>query len=231
MLAFEQRIEYALNERNQRGLTRQLSAVQTTGSAQLVHAGRKYDHFSSNDYLGLASDRSLVEAWQQGLARFGAGSGASPLVSGFSPAHQRLEALLCEWLGYSRAILFSSGFSANQALLFTLLEEGDLLLQDKLNHASLIEAGLLSSAQLRRFQHNNLEHLNQLLTAHSSQHALVVTEGVFSMDGDRAPLSSIQQQIGQRAWLMVDDAHGIGVLGGQGRGSCAQAGIQPDILV
>ncbi|WP_217538974.1 8-amino-7-oxononanoate synthase [Vibrio metschnikovii] len=231
MLAFEQRIEHALNERNQHGLTRQLSAVQTTGSAQLVHAGRKYDHFSSNDYLGLASDRSLVEAWQQGLARFGAGSGASPLVSGFSPAHQRLEALLCEWLGYSRAILFSSGFSANQALLFTLLEEGDLLLQDKLNHASLIEAGLLSSAQLRRFQHNNLEHLNQLLTAHSSQHALVVTEGVFSMDGDRAPLSSIQQQIGQRAWLMVDDAHGIGVLGGQGRGSCAQAGIHPDILV
>lgn len=231
MLAFEQRIDRALNERNQQGLTRQLSAVQTTDSAQLVHAGRKYDHFASNDYLGLASDPSLVAAWQQGLARYGAGSGASPLMTGFSPAHQRLEAMLCEWLGYARAVLFSSGFSANQALLFTLLEEGDLLLQDKLNHASLIEAGLLSAAQLRRFRHNDIAHLSQLLSTYSSNRSLVVTEGVFSMDGDMAPLSAIQQHIDQRAWLMVDDAHGIGVLGEQGRGSCAQAGIQPDILV
>lgn len=231
MLAFEQRIEQALRNRQQQGLTRHLSVVQTMQHAKLINAGQGYDHFASNDYLGLASDQSLIRAWQDGLQQYGAGSGASPLVSGFSPAHQRLETLLCEWLGYSRAVLFSSGFSANQALLFTLLEEGDLLLQDKLNHASLIEAGLLSAAQSRRFQHNNLAHLNQLLTTHSANHKLVVTEGVFSMDGDLAPLALMQQQLERRAWLMVDDAHGIGVLGEHGRGSCAQAGIQPDILV
>ncbi|ENM5854497.1 8-amino-7-oxononanoate synthase [Vibrio mimicus] len=226
---FKSRIEQALNERENSGLTRRLQLLERSAQGELIQQDRTYLNFSSNDYLGLASDAELVKAWQTGLARFGAGSGASPMVTGFSSAHAELEHELCNWLGYERAILFSSGFSANQALLFTLLEKEDLLLQDKLNHASLMEAGMLSPATMKRFKHNDTDHLRQLLNEQSN--SLVVTEGVFSMDGDCAPLAQIAAAVQQRAWLMVDDAHGIGVLGEHGAGSCQAAGIHPDILV
>ncbi|HAS26180.1 MAG TPA: 8-amino-7-oxononanoate synthase, partial [Vibrio sp.] len=192
--------------------------------------GSSFINFSSNDYLGLANDPELVNAWQTGLSQYGAGSAASPLVTGFSPAHRNLEAQLCEWLGFERAILFSSGFSANQALLFSLLEKDDSLLQDKLNHASLMEAGMLSPATMKRFKHNDTQHLESLLSR--SPQSLVVTEGVFSMDGDKAPLSQIFNLTNRYdSWLAVDDAHGIGVLGDKGAGSCSAAQISPDILV
>ncbi|ENM5744345.1 8-amino-7-oxononanoate synthase [Vibrio mimicus] len=226
---FKSRIEQALNERENSGLTRRLQLLERSAQGELIQQDRTYLNFSSNDYLGLASDAELVKAWQTGLARFGAGSGASPMVTGFSSAHAELEHELCNWLGYERAILFSSGFSANQALLFTLLEKEDLLLQDKLNHASLMEAGMLSPATMKRFKHNDTDHLHQLLNEQTN--SLVVTEGVFSMDGDCAPLVQIAATVQQRAWLMVDDAHGIGVLGEHGAGSCQAAGIHPNILV
>ncbi|BDA00752.1 8-amino-7-oxononanoate synthase [Vibrio cholerae] len=226
---FKSRIEQALNERENSGLTRRLQLLERSAQGELIQQDRTYLNFSSNDYLGLASDAELVQAWQTGLARFGAGSGASPMVTGFSSAHAELEHELCHWLGYERAILFSSGFSANQALLFTLLEKEDLLLQDKLNHASLMEAGMLSPATMKRFKHNDTDHLRQLLNEQSN--CLVVTEGVFSMDGDCAPLEQIAAAVKPRAWLMVDDAHGIGVLGEHGAGSCQAAGIHPDILI
>ncbi|AIW13722.1 8-amino-7-oxononanoate synthase [Vibrio tubiashii] len=227
MQVFEQRIESALSERNAKGLTRSLKAVESNNTVCLTHDEQEYLNFSSNDYLGLASDKELTKAWQEGLDLYGNGSGASPLVTGFSSAHQKLEETLCQWLGFERAILFGSGFSANQALLFSLLTKQDLLLQDKLNHASLIEAGTLSPATMKRFKHNDVTHLKTLLT----QSALVVTEGVFSMDGDLAPLEAIKSAIEQNAWLAVDDAHGVGVLGNKGKGSCDYAGIQPEILV
>ncbi|NAW68874.1 8-amino-7-oxononanoate synthase [Vibrio sp. V27_P1S3P104] len=226
---FNARIQQALLARKQQDGIRQLQPLLGGNQPYLERNGQGYFNFSSNDYLGLATDKSLIQAWQHGLSLYGAGSGASPLVTGFSAAHERLEKTLCDWFGYPRAILFASGFSANQALLFTLLEKGDLLLQDKLNHASLMEAGRLSLATMKRFKHNDVQHLTQLLT--ESATCLVVTEGVFSMDGDCAPLAEIHQQVNQHAWLMVDDAHGVGVLGQQGRGSCEQAGIWPDILV
>ncbi|MEF2483969.1 8-amino-7-oxononanoate synthase [Vibrio mimicus] len=226
---FKSRIEQALNERENSGLTRRLQLLERSAQGELIQQDRTYLNFSSNDYLGLSSDAELVQAWQSGLARFGAGSGASPMVTGFSSAHAELEHELCNWLGYERAILFSSGFSANQALLFTLLEKEDLLLQDKLNHASLMEAGMLSPATMKRFKHNDTDHLRQLLNEQSNN--LVVTEGVFSMDGDCAPLAQIAAAVKQRAWLMVDDAHGIGVLGEHGAGSCQAADIHPNILV
>ncbi|SJZ47583.1 8-amino-7-oxononanoate synthase [Vibrio cincinnatiensis] len=229
MPPFNSRIQQALLDRKQQNGTRQLQPLQGGNQPHLQFNEQAFLNFSSNDYLGLATDKNLIQAWQQGLSLYGAGSGASPLVTGFSVAHERLEKTLCDWLGYSRAILFGSGFSANQALLFTLLAKGDLLLQDKLNHASLMEAGLLSPATMKRFKHNDVQHLSQLLP--KSAACLVVTEGVFSMDGDCAPLAEIYQQINQRAWLMVDDAHGVGVLGQHGRGSCEYAGIWPDILV
>ncbi|WP_425666632.1 8-amino-7-oxononanoate synthase [Vibrio tubiashii] len=227
MQVFEQRIDSALSERKAKGLTRSLKAVESNNTASLTHDDQEYLNFSSNDYLGLASDKELTKAWQEGLDIYGNGSGASPLVTGFSSAHKKLEETLCRWLGFERAILFGSGFSANQALLFTLLKKDDLLLQDKLNHASLIEAGMLSPATMKRFKHNDVTHLKTLLT----QSALVVTEGVFSMDGDLSPLKAIKSAIEQNAWLAIDDAHGVGVLGNKGKGSCDYAGIQPEILV
>ncbi|HHX8298853.1 TPA: 8-amino-7-oxononanoate synthase [Vibrio diabolicus] len=230
MPAFKSRIESALADRKAQGLNRSMNVVFSGNQSILEYEGRRYINFSSNDYLGLANDQALVRAWQQGLSVYGSGSGASPMVTGFSAAHSNLEAALTEWLGYERAVLFGSGFSANQALLFTLLEKSDLLIQDRLNHASLMEAGALSPAKMKRFKHNDIEHLKSLLN--SEDNHLVVTEGVFSMDGDCAPLADIADVTGNHdAWLAVDDAHGIGVLGESGGGSCELAAVKPEILI
>lgn len=230
MPAFKSRIESALADRKAQGLNRSMNVVFSGNQSILEYEGRRYINFSSNDYLGLANDQALVRAWQEGLSVYGSGSGASPMVTGFSAAHSNLEAALNEWLGYERAVLFGSGFSANQALLFTLLEKSDVLIQDRLNHASLMEAGALSPAKMKRFKHNDIEHLSSLISAEGNN--LVVTEGVFSMDGDCAPLADIADVTGNHdAWLAVDDAHGIGVLGESGGGSCELAAVKPEILI
>ncbi|MEZ8823062.1 8-amino-7-oxononanoate synthase [Vibrio amylolyticus] len=232
-IGFDERISKALSDRATKGLSRSLIASQGGNTTELIRNGQKLVNFSSNDYLGLANDSELIEAWQRGLSLYGCGSAASPIVTGFSSAHANLESALCEWLGFERAVLFSSGFSANQALLFTLLEESDVVYQDKLNHASLIEAGILSPATMRRFKHNDDSHLSSLLNLyeHNCGSSLVMTEGVFSMDGDMAPLNALNKVIGDRAWLAVDDAHGIGVLGKEGQGSCAAQDLKPNVLV
>ncbi|HDU8575525.1 MULTISPECIES: 8-amino-7-oxononanoate synthase [Vibrio] len=230
MPAFKSRIESALADRKAQGLNRSMNVVFSGNQSILEYEGRRYINFSSNDYLGLANDQALVRAWQQGLSVYGSGSGASPMVTGFSAAHSNLEAALTEWLGYERAVLFGSGFSANQALLFTLLEKSDVLIQDRLNHASLMEAGALSPAKMKRFKHNDIEHLKSLIN--SEDNHLVVTEGVFSMDGDCAPLADIAEVVRSHdAWFAVDDAHGIGVLGQSGGGSCELAAVKPEILI
>ncbi|MGC9402675.1 8-amino-7-oxononanoate synthase [Vibrio genomosp. F10 str. 9ZC157] len=230
---FNSRIEKALHIRRSQSLTRSLLPTLNGNTAELTRNNQRLINFSSNDYLGLANDSELIQAWHKGLDIYGCGSGASPLVTGFTPAHQNFERALCEWLAFERAILFSSGFSANQALLFTLLEKSDVVYQDKLNHASLMEAGMLSPAAMRRFRHNDTDHLASLLKDPMSETAnkLVVTEGVFSMDGDKAPLQSISNLIGETAWLAVDDAHGIGVLGDEGKGSCDIHQVKPNILI
>ncbi|WP_191117242.1 8-amino-7-oxononanoate synthase [Vibrio campbellii] len=230
MPAFKSRIESALADRKAQGLNRSMNVVFSGNQSILEYEGRRYINFSSNDYLGLANDQALVRAWQQGLSVYGSGSGASPMVTGFSAAHSNLEAALTEWLGYERAILFGSGFSANQALLFTLLEKSDVLIQDRLNHASLMEAGMLSPAKMKRFKHNDIAHLKSQLS--SEDNHLVVTEGVFSMDGDCAPLADIAEVTSSHdAWFAVDDAHGIGVLGESGGGSCELAKVKPELLI
>ncbi|RBW66524.1 8-amino-7-oxononanoate synthase [Vibrionales bacterium C3R12] len=230
MPAFSSRIKSALEQRSNQGLTRVLQPISSGNQTRFMHDGKPFINFSNNDYLGLAGDPELIRAWKEGLDQFGAGSGASPLVTGFSSAHQNLESKLCEWLGFERAILFNSGFSANQALIFSLLDKQDILIQDKLNHASLMEAGMLSAASLKRFRHNDTEHLSSILAASDS--ALVVTEGVFSMDGDTASLKPIKTLCEQNnAWLAVDDAHGIGIHGENGAGSCSQVDVKPDLLV
>ena len=230
MPAFKSRIESALADRKAQGLNRSMNVLFSGNQSILEYEGRRYINFSSNDYLGLANDQALLRAWQQGLSVYGSGSGASPMVTGFSAAHSNLEAALTEWLSYERAVLFGSGFSANQALLFTLLEKSDVLIQDRLNHASLMEAGALSPAKMKRFKHNDIEHLKSLIN--SEDNHLVVTEGVFSMDGDCAPLADIAEVVRSHdAWFAVDDAHGIGVLGQSGGGSCELAAVKPEILI
>ena len=233
MHRFNQRIATALGQRQEQGLYRAVNCLHRGLDMSVQFRKQSLLNFSSNDYLGLAQDPALVAAWQDGLSRFGAGSGASPLVTGFHSPHQHLQSQLAEWLGFEQALLFSSGFSANQALLFALLQEGDHLLQDKLNHASLIEAGMLSPASMRRFAHNDPSSLARLLSrVPENAPKLVVTEGVFSMDGDLSPLADIAHVCQQSSsMLVVDDAHGCGVLGTSGRGSCDFAGIKPDILV
>lgn len=227
----QSRIEQRLEARRQQRLHRQVAAFSHQDGLITDSDNRQFANFSGNDYLGLAQDASLIKAWQEGLSLYGAGSTASPLVSGFSKAHHFLEDQLCDWLGFDRAILFNSGFSANQAVIFSLLEKGDLLLQDKLNHASLMEAGMLSEATMKRFPHNDVTKLGALLQKADSP-TLTVTEGVFSMDGDLSPLADVKAQCeAHGSWLMVDDAHGCGILGKDGRGSCDHAGIKPDILI
>lgn len=231
-MQWHERIHHALASRQQAGLLRQRTAVELKGQGQLQHQGKSYHHFSSNDYLGLSQHPAVIDAWCQGARQWGTGAGASGHVTGYSPLQQHFEQSLANWLGFPRAILFSSGYAANQALIFALAQTGDRLIADKLVHASLQEAAALSPADYRRFQHNSLAGLQRLLENRQGAASLVITEGVFSMDGDQAPLAAIADLCQQHnAWLMVDDAHGLGVLGKFGRGSCEQAAIKPDIQV
>ncbi|QHM70342.1 8-amino-7-oxononanoate synthase [Mixta intestinalis] len=231
-MGWQQRIETALDVRRQQQRWRQRTLLTVNRAGWLQHDGRRYRNFSSNDYLGLSDDARIIAAWQQGAARYGVGAGASGHVTGYALPHGELEAELAQWLGYPRALLFNSGYAANQAAIGALAAAGDRILADKLAHASLLEAASLSPATLRRFTHNQAASLHRLLASPCSGETLVVTEGVFSMDGDSAPLEELHaltQQAG--GWLLVDDAHGIGVQGEQGRGSCWQQHVRPELLV
>ena len=231
-MTWQQKIDDALTARRRADAWRRRYAVTQGAGRWLQAGGRQYLNFSSNDYLGLSHHPHIICAWQQGAERFGVGSGGSGHVSGYSVAHQALEEELAQWLGYSRALLFISGFAANQAVIAALMEKDDRIVADRLSHASLLEAASLSPAVLRRFTHNDPQHLERLLTSPCPGQQLVVTEGVFSMDGDSAPLAEIHAVAKrQGAWLLVDDAHGIGVSGEEGRGSCSRQQVKPELLV
>ncbi|MBJ4953574.1 8-amino-7-oxononanoate synthase [Salmonella enterica subsp. enterica serovar Goldcoast] len=231
-MTWQQKIDDALTARRCADALRRRYAVTQGAGRWLLAEGRQYLNFSSNDYLGLSHHPQIVCAWQQGAERFGVGSGGSGHVSGYSIAHQALEDELAQWLGYSRALLFISGFAANQAVITALMGKEDRIVADRLSHASLLEAASLSPAVLRRFTHNDPQHLARLLSAPCPGQQLVVTEGVFSMDGDSAPLADIHTAAQrQGAWLLVDDAHGVGVTGAEGRGSCWQQQVKPELLV
>lgn len=218
-------LQAALAARAELGLLRQRQVLES-GQGRLIRLnGKTFLNFSGNDYLGAASWPEIVQAWQAGLTRWGAGSGASPLVTGYSRAHQELEEELADWLGVEAVLLFSSGFAANQAVLKGLLTERHLLWQDRLNHASLQEAGALSPARMRRFRHNDMSQLASLL---EPSRGLVISEGVFSMDGDQAPCGELLRLSHDSGnWLMLDDAHGLGVHGREGRGTLDAQGLQP----
>ncbi|MBG2637425.1 aminotransferase class I/II-fold pyridoxal phosphate-dependent enzyme, partial [Klebsiella michiganensis] len=218
-MSWQHRIELALAERQAADALRSRLPVTLGAGRWLSREGRRWLNFSSNDYLGLSQHPAIVTAWQQGADRYGVGSGGSGHVSGYSEAHRALEEQLAGWLGYPRALLFISGFAANQAVIAALAGKEDRIVADRLSHASLLEAASLSPAQLRRFQHNDSRHLDDLLAKPLSGQQLVVTEGIFSMDGDSAPLAEVYQAArAAGALLLVDDAHGIGALGEEGRG-------------
>lgn len=231
-MSWQQRISEALSERRASASFRTRQA-NTLGNGRIFTANdREYLNFSSNDYLGLSHHPQIVDAWQKGAAQFGVGSGGSGHVTGYSRAHQAFEEQLAGWLGFERALLFISGYSANQAMISALAQKTDTIIADKLCHASMMEAAMQSPAQLRRFNHNDVQALANLLDKTNDGERMILTEGIFSMDGDSAPLAEIAQTARQAdGWLMVDDAHGVGVVGDEGRGSCHQQNIRPDILV
>lgn len=228
MDAFDQRLQGLLAERRAAELYRQRLTLESPQGPRVRWQGRDYLNFCSNDYLGLAADPRLVESLCQAARDYGVGSGASHLVCGHSAPHAALEEALAEATGRPRALLLGSGYTANTGVLQALLRPGDTVIQDRLNHASLLDGGLHSGARLRRFAHNDSDDLARKLAVCEGP-ALVAVDAVFSMDGDTAPLVE-QAALCRRhaAWLMVDDAHGFGVLGERGAGSVAAAGLGLD---
>jgi 8-amino-7-oxononanoate synthase len=181
--------------------------------------GREFVAFCSNDYLGLAAHPELIEAARAGAARYGVGAGASHLILGHSTAHHELEQRLAAFTSLPRALLFSTGYLANIGVVTALLGREDAVFADRLNHASLNDAALLARAQFKRYPHLDLAALERLLAASRARRKLVVTDAVFSMDGDIAPVPDLVALCERHdAWLLLDDAHGFGVLGREGRG-------------
>ncbi|MEN3942266.1 8-amino-7-oxononanoate synthase [Prosthecobacter sp. SYSU 5D2] len=215
-----------LDQLRAEGLWRELRVMDSPQGPLLEHEGKSFVNFSSNDYLGLASCDVLKAALQDGAARYGAGSGASRLVCGSLRPHAELEAALADFKGTEGALTFSSGFAVPMGTLPALLGPGDTVLLDKLSHACLVDAARLSGATLRVFPHNHLEKLERLLQTAKGR-VLIVTESIFSMDGDAAPLRemvALKERYG--AWLLLDEAHAVGVLGPQGRGLAAELGLE-----
>ncbi|MFZ5555167.1 MAG: 8-amino-7-oxononanoate synthase [Pseudomonadota bacterium] len=225
-------LAHSLAEADAVGLRRRRMEVETGHGAHPVIEGRSYTAFCSNDYLGLCEHPALAEAAAEGARRYGVGAGASHLVSGHGRVHADLEHALARFVGAPAVLLFSTGYMANLAVLTTLAGRGDAIFQDKLNHASLIDAALLSRAELKRYPHGDLDALERRLAASSAPTKVIVTDSVFSMDGDLAPLPQLLG-LAERfdAWLYVDDAHGFGVLGPAGAGSVAHFGLRSPRLV
>lgn len=214
-----------LAQQEQASLYRKLTTIDGPQSARVMRQGKVLINFSSNDYLSLANHSEIKQALVRGVEQYGVGSGASHLISGHNEAHEALQALLQSWLGYPSVTLFSSGYQANLAMLQCLLDKPDLIVQDKLNHASLIDGAMNSAATHKRFVHRSVESLKRQLMG-DFRFKAIVTDGVFSMDGDIAPLDQyhpVAQQ--QGAILMVDDAHGLGVIGESGAGSKSYFGL------
>ncbi len=201
----------------------------------MIIDGREVISFCSNDYLGLANHPEVIAAFKQGAEEYGVGSGAAHLVNGHTRAHHELEEELAEFTGRQRALLFSTGYMANLGVVSTLLKRGDTVFEDRLNHASLLDAGLLSGARLQRYQHCDTTELADKLVNSKAQQKLILTDGVFSMDGDLAPVAKLVRIAKQHdSGLMVDDAHGLGVLGNTGAGTlehCALSASEVPVLM
>jgi 8-amino-7-oxononanoate synthase len=216
-----------LADLDQRGLMRHRRVLETPQGARVVVDGREYIAFCSNDYLGLAAHPDLIEAAREGAARHGVGAGASHLILGHSAPHHELEGKLAAFVESPGTLLFSTGYMANIGVVTALLGREDGVFADRLNHASLNDAALLSRAAFKRYPHFDLGALERLLGASRARRKLVITDAVFSMDGDIAPLPDLIALCDRHdAWLLVDDAHGFGVLGREGRGTLSHFGAR-----
>lgn len=212
-----------LHKRKQQGLLRQRRILQSPQASHVTIDGRDYLAFCSNDYLGLANHAQLIESACAGATRYGVGVGASHLINGHSAAHHDLEHALAEFTGFPQTLLFSTGYMANTGAVTALAGREDAVFADKLNHASLNDAALLSRAQFIRYPHLDLEALENRLASTDARRKLVISDAVFSMEGDIAPIPELLDLCEQyQAVLLLDDAHGFGVLGKQGRGSLFQ---------
>ncbi|WP_281646498.1 8-amino-7-oxononanoate synthase [Parendozoicomonas sp. Alg238-R29] len=216
-MAFD--LESALQERRAKSLYRRRRTVDGPQKPQMIVDGKEQLAFCSNDYLGLANHPEVIKSFQQAASKYGVGGGASHLIIGHSRAHHQLEEELAEFTGRPRALLFSTGYMANLGVISALLGRGDAVFQDRLNHASLLDAGQLSGARFQRYLHCDPASLEQKLQRSEAHRKLVVTDGVFSMDGNIAPLKELTAAASKHdAWMMVDDAHGFGAVGQGGRG-------------
>ncbi|MDH5571202.1 MAG: 8-amino-7-oxononanoate synthase [Gammaproteobacteria bacterium] len=225
-----ERLKQDLQERETNGLYRRRRIMQTPQGVKVTIADCEFLNFCSNDYLGLANHPEVIKSFQQAASHYGVGSGSAHLINGHSQLHHQLEEALAGFVNRPRALLFSTGYMANLGVISALLGRGDTVFEDRLNHASLIDAGILSRAKLQRYAHNDMQALEAALRSSSINSSikekLIVTDGVFSMDGDVAPvteLAGLAQQYD--ALLMVDDAHGIGVLGKTGAGLLEQENL------
>ncbi len=230
------RLQQQLAQLGEQHLLRRRRSVSTPHAARLNADGQPLHAFCSNDYLGLAADARVVEALREGAERYGAGSGASHLISGHSQAHAELEHRLAGFMAPcmadSAALYFSTGYMANLAVLSALAGKGAEIFSEELNHASLIDGARLSRAAIRVYPHRDLAALEAMLMASTADDKLVVTDSVFSMDGDIAPLAELLALCERHgAWLVVDDAHGFGVLGPQGRGVLQMLGLSSPQIV
>ena len=219
-------LEGRLQKRQQQALYRQRMVLDSPQAPELQVNGRQYLAFCSNDYLGLANHPEIKRSAQQAVGKYGLGGGASHLIVGHSRPHRQLEDELADFVERPRALLFSTGYMANLGVMSALLEAGDGVFQDRLNHASLLDAGRLSGARFQRYRHLDLDNLEQRLQKSKARCKLIATDAVFSMDGDRAPLAELATLAERcQAALMVDDAHGFGCQGKQGRGSVDSFGL------
>lgn len=223
------RLRQRLVERENDGLLRARRSRISPGTATYQRQGREVVSFASNDYLGLALDCDLKAAAANAVDHWGVGSGAAQLLGGYTSAHAGLEQQVAQWLGFDAAVSFASGYQANLSTISALATSESTVVMDRLCHASLIDGARLSGATLRRFLHNDNESLRGRLHGRSS--ALVVCEGLYSMDGDRGQISEIAEVASASgALLMVDEAHSMGIFGPGGKGACAELNVRPDIL-
>ena len=221
-----------LHSRKSKGLYRDRLTLEGSQGANVSIAGQDYLSFCSNDYLGLANHPELIEAVCKGAQQYGVGAGASHLIIGHHTSHHKLEEMLADFTGFPRALLFSSGYMANAGVVSALVGRGDEIYSDKLNHASLNDAAMLSHAKWIRYPHLDLAILENRLSVSQAKCKLVMTDAVFSMDGDIAPVSELLVLCEKyNAWLLLDDAHGFGVVGNEGRGIISHYGLSSPRII
>lgn len=224
-----------LTELKKQDAYRKRRPLDSPQGVQVSINGHSFLSFCSNDYLGLANDKRICQAATEAISKFGVGSGASQLISGYSSAHASLEEKLADFLGYQRCVLFSSGYLANLGVISAFSSRHHLILEDRLNHASLIDAGKYAGGLLKRYHHRDIQHAKNLLESNQSSSRLIVSDGVFSMEGSIAPIGQLYElKCSPDDKLIIDDAHGIGVLGKNGKGSIEHTGTDSskvDILI